>query len=469
VSRVRVSCAWSGTRGGVRKKLILLSLVVVVATVVVWLARAGHRREWTTDNARALAELKDGLAAQAKIYREEAQAHFAKAVSLDPSFAAAKVFLLVSKGKEDTATVKALLADLQGVDLSSLTPRERFLVRYCVAGFEREPEEARRILKEYLADAPDDAYALDQQGSVALAAQDWTTAQGVYSRLIEVAPNRVEAYNELGYLAMAQERFLDAENMLRTYRYLAPDQANPRDSLGELLALTGRWDEAEKEFLGALEAKPDFCVSYDHLVRMSLLDLDMDRVARTQARAVQAKTCTPAELEELSCLARMARACAAGSWEEIWQAGLGECASSDASGDLLRYRAAVRTGRSSEAGAWRAKVDEEAAKASAGSYHSRWLEGELAHMDGIRLLEDGRPIEAAAKLATADRSLFCRGLNEGMFKLFNQLAWRTALQLAGDRAQAESVAAEIERANPHVMAIWQTLEQPSGAGQPRQR
>jgi tetratricopeptide (TPR) repeat protein len=448
----------------VSRKLALIALGLIATVAVVWLASAGHHRDWTTSNPGALAELDKGLVAQAKVYHEEAQEHFTKAVALDPSFAAAKLFLLLLGDKESSEGKKELLAELHRVDLATLTPRESFLLRYHAADFDHKPEEAARILKGYLAQAPDDPFALTRQGSVAVAEQDWATAQRVFARLIEVAPNRVEAYNELGYLAMAQERFQDSENMFRTYHYLAPDQANPRDSLGELLALIGRLEDAEREFYGALEAKPDFCVSYEHLVEMSLLDLSTTRVDLALKRAAQAKTCSPAMLQELSCRASVVRAVAARSWEDVWQAGLSPCSTSGASGELLRFHAAVWTSRTTQADIWQAKVREALAKQGAGTYSARWLGLELAHMDGIRLLVAGRAAEAAAKFAAADRDLAYRGLSDGMFKLLNRVTWRLALQAAGDRGEADRVAGEVTRVNPLVLANWGELERPKPAG-----
>jgi tetratricopeptide (TPR) repeat protein len=447
----------------VSRKLILGFGCLIATVAVVWLANAGHRREWTTGNRAALAELEQGLAAQAKVYEQDARAHFAKAVTLDPSFAAAKLFLLLVREKDGSEEQKTLLAELNRVDLASLTPRERFLLAFHAAGFEHKPEQATRILKDYLAEAPDDPFALAREGNLAVTDQDWARAQRVFTRLVEVAPNRVDAYNELGYLAMAQERFQDSENMFRTYHYLAPDQANPRDSLGELLALIGRYDDAEREFYGALEARPDFCVSYDHLIEMSFLDLNTGRVDEAQKRATQAKTCSAAMLQELSCKAVLVRAVASRDWEAIWQAGLGPCTSSGASAENLRFHAAVWTGRAAEADTWQAKLREAALKQGAGSYYVKWVALKQAHMDGLRLLASGRASEAAVKLATADRGLAYRGLSDGMFKLLNRVTWVGALEASGDRAQTERIASEIGRVNPRVLAVWGSMEHPTAA------
>ena len=71
----------------------LLAVVVLAAAVV---ALTAKRPEWTTSSPAALAEFQKGLDANEKVYYDEARAHFAKAMEIDPNFIMAKYFLTES-------------------------------------------------------------------------------------------------------------------------------------------------------------------------------------------------------------------------------------------------------------------------------------------------------------------------------------------------------------------------------------
>ncbi|HUK12799.1 MAG TPA: hypothetical protein VLW17_05810, partial [Thermoanaerobaculaceae bacterium] len=218
---------------------------LVAAGAVTALVVTGHRPEWTTSSPAALAEFEKGQDALQKVYRAEANSHFRKALELDPDFLVDKLFLARTLEAPDSdPRVAAIYDELRRADLSKLTPRERYLIEYSLAGHAKDVAKAQEIIKAYAAKYPDDPFALEAVASMAQGRQDWEAAQRDYTHLIEVAPNRVNAYNSLGYLAMAQGRFAEAEKNFQTYRYIAPDQANPHDSLGELLTLIGRYDEA---------------------------------------------------------------------------------------------------------------------------------------------------------------------------------------------------------------------------------
>jgi tetratricopeptide (TPR) repeat protein len=447
-------------RWGLGKRAVLIVGGLAVSVLVVWLAFANPHRDWTTSKPEALAEFEKGLDAQGKIYAQEAHAHFTRALELDPSFAMAKLFTLMSGEKQDNK--KKLIDELLGIDPASLTRRERFLLAYYGATSGARPADPNTILKDYLAEDPDDPFALDIQGRLAVSRQDWETAQKVFARLIEVAPNRVEAYNQLGYLAIAQERFKDAENMFRTYRYLAPDQANPRDSLGELLALTGHYAEAEREFAEALRVKPDFCVSVEHIIVMSFLDLDVERGTRALSQAKERGACSQGQLQSMECILELLHARATGNWDLVWRAGLGRCSTSATAGSTIRFWAALLTNRKTEADASIARTREKLAAVVATSPAGRMLGALISHMEGAELLVSGQPAQAATRFASTDRELLYRGLDDGSFKLINRQTWVIALAAAGQRAEAARVAAELAQVNPNLAPLgWSPNGSPS--------
>ena len=422
---------------------------LVVAGAVTALMVAGRGPEWTTSSPAALAEFEKGIDAMQKVYRAEARDHFAKALQLDPNFVTAKLFLAGALDLPDTDPRKAALFDeLRNADLTKLKARERFLISLAVAGHAKETTKAQEILKDYSAKNPDDPFALDALAGYAVGRQDWEEAQRIYSHLMEVAPNRVNAYNELGYLAMAQARFTDAEKMFQTYRYIAPDQANPHDSLGELLTLIGRYPEADKEFEEALRIKPDFCASYSHLVQLWQLSGSEDKAEEALARAKRANACSDYELKGLSCALAQWPHVAALDWEGAWQAASTACVSDNPGDNPLEFTSAVLTGRRAEAEALLGKVKAEIAKLSPAAAAKQQYQGIELHMEGVLLLADHKPVEAAERFLAADQKMSYRQLGPGLFKMFNGMYRVKALQQANNRDEAAKALDGLREINP---------------------
>ncbi len=205
---------------------------LLVASLALVLLDCGSGHEWTTDSPQALQEFELGLEASMKLYHKDAEAHFRKAVELDPEFAAAKLRLV--EYHKDEEERNEIIAELRELDLERLTSRERFLIEHLLARADRQPASADKVLEEFLLDHPDDPYALAICSLDAWQSMDWEKAGRHYRNLLEIDPNWVMAQNHLGYMAMAQGNFAEAEELFRTYEYIAPDQANPHDSLGEL-------------------------------------------------------------------------------------------------------------------------------------------------------------------------------------------------------------------------------------------
>jgi tetratricopeptide (TPR) repeat protein len=430
------------------KRLIVLAALVVVVAVAAVVIVTGKRPEWTTSSPAALAEFTQGLEALDKVYRAEARAHFAKAAELDPNFVAAKYFLLRSmEAPSSDPQAAKLLAELAGADLAKLTERERFLIRYALAAHAKDAAKAEQILKAYAAENPDDPYALDALATVATARQDWPQARGLLTRLIEVAPNRVSAYNQLGYLAMGQGQFAEAEKMFETYRYIAPDQANPHDSLGELDILTGRYADAKKELDEALRIKPDFCASSGHLVSLAMIQARPEDARRPLAQAERAGGCSPFALRQMTCTIAFWTPLMAGDWEGVWRVSQDACGKKDEENTVLAVWAALRTGRAAEADALIAALRARLATLPPATPDRRYLESEVAHLEGATLLTRGEPAKAVERFRFADQAMSYRELGSGLFKLLNRYALAAALRAAGESGEAATVLAEARAVN----------------------
>ncbi|MDX2435682.1 MAG: tetratricopeptide repeat protein, partial [Acidobacteriota bacterium] len=206
---------------------------MVVITAAVTLVALPKAPDWTSTSPEAVVEFQAGIDASMKVYYDDALNHYQRALELDPDFVVANLFT-ISTYHDDEAKREAMWSKVQNADLSQLTPRERVIVERVLAREDERPEDAQRLLNEYLAKYPNDSYILNLKAQETWSRGDLEDAERLYQRLVEIAPNRVIAYNQLGYINMMKGRFAEAEEYFKSYRVIAPDQANPHDSLGEL-------------------------------------------------------------------------------------------------------------------------------------------------------------------------------------------------------------------------------------------
>lgn len=432
-----------------RRLLLVTPVLVAVAALAAWAALRSTRTapEWTTGSPAALAAFEEGLAAERKLYHAEAREHFARAVELDPGFVSARVMLLrttpVVPG--DPATVaarQALVQELAQQDKSRLTHREAFLLDYHVAGAQGRRDDAMSRLQEYLAEHPDDPWALERHCDQLWVQQRFAEAEKTYERLLALEPNWVRAQNNLGYLAMAQGQFAAAEDRFLTYRYVAPDQANPHDSLGELLLLTGRWEDARRELEEALALRRDFCASYVNLSYLALFTGQAADVPAILERAASEGGCGGDWTAAPRCRAELWLQVQAGDWERLADFA-GSCAAEDRTWPWVPHLAALKRGDLE-----RARAIEETVAAILAKERASEERPLLEHLEGMRQIAEGQVDEGVDKLRATDGALSYFGLQTGVFKLYNRLQWADALARKGDAAAAEAKLREVAAVNP---------------------
>lgn len=431
-----------------------LTLGLVLAGGIAWIV-AQRGPVWTTVSPQALEEYQGCLDAAMKLYTLDARTHCEKALDLDPSFVAAKLTLARQLRYTDPERSKALYEELRGTDLERLSPRERLLVRYTLARLDGRGDDASRQLATYLDRQPDDPFVLDLHCGELWEAQEWSAAEACFRHLLEVDPNWVQAQNHLGYIAMAQGHFAEAESQFRTYRFVAPDQANPHDSLGELLTIVGRYDEAWTELEKAVEIRPDFCASYEHMISLAQLAGQPERVQEALAGLEAQPACDPKMARQLSCRTAVWRAMLSG-WEEAWAAFENGCNEGWGEALVLGHSAAVSTGRLEEARALEAKVREVLSRPEGLKPQERGvMTAILHHMEGMRRAVGGDEEGAIRALREADQHMrYWNDTGLGIFKLFNRLQLADLLREAGRGEEAATVVAEIRAVNPRFVDTW---------------
>jgi tetratricopeptide (TPR) repeat protein len=436
---------------------IAIAAMIVVA-VGVTLVAVPRAPEWTTSSPESLAEYEAGLAEAKKFYFEEAREHFDRAYKLDPDFLVAKLRVAWNLRGRDPDRAEELFSELKAADLSQLTEREKCLIEYWLLTRHEIHEDAVQLLDQCVEKLPGDPHILVIKAGLAWAQGDFDDADRLYRGLLAVDPNWVNAYNSLGYIKMVQEHFEEAEEHFKKYRYIAPDQANPRDSLGELYITIGRYGDAETTLEQAIEIKPDFWASYLHLALLKAHERDFKAVYGVIERA-RGEGIAEAVVFEMNCSARYWELADRAAWQEILDANGGECIEKYRLGwpSLITHRAACRMGELEVA----QKLEDDAAGAlleverSGNNEAILVAQASTLHMQGVRLATQGDFDAAVERFrAVADRLSFMM-VEQGMFRLYNQLLEAETLLAAGKDSDAHKVIAYVRSINPELVGEFE--------------
>ena len=245
-----------------RRAISLFGILLLVAAAGVAAALLlTNRREATTSSEAAYRLWREAIDNERRFYMKEARTGFAKALELDPDFAAAMLGLARQSEKEQALSLLHRAERLK----SRLTERERLHVDLGLAAWEKGPAERLKIAREILRRYPDDFRATTIVAMEEVQNGRMEEAVRLFTRLLEADPNSADAYNQIGYYYGYRGEYERAIENLKKYQFMAPDQANPHDSLGEIQAYSGHYDEAIQNLNRALSVKPDFFASYDHL------------------------------------------------------------------------------------------------------------------------------------------------------------------------------------------------------------
>jgi Flp pilus assembly protein TadD len=433
-------------------KQALLIVAVVAAgglAALGWHAYARQRNaRWTAASPEARREFEQGLEAELKFYREDAQAHYKKALELDPQMAMAALRLVdftAPREKDELARRIADLKTLREQLADRLSERERLLIDYRLQRAAKENARAEKTLSAYLEQHPNDPWALSIRCDQAWQRRDYKEAEKCNRLLIKADPNWVQAQNQLGYIAMATGRFAEAEQLFRTYLYIAPDQANPHDSMGELFTLLGRYPEGERELEAAVRIRPSFCTSWEHLILLHDLAGASDKAHAAVDRVEALGACSKDFVER--------QRCRVGTWDgvlkndpaESWQAASSMgCSGKGGEVSVLAYHAALRSGHDADAAIIESDMREHAHLYGEDDPALLALQD---HLEGARLVLGGDLKTAAARFASADQHLLYWSDNLGLMKLFNLLMLARCQRAIGDTAKADAADAEVEAVN----------------------
>ncbi len=420
-----------------------LLLLLAVGGALALLSGRAQEESWSIRSPRAAEEFELALENWRKISYPQAAAHLERALELDPDLVIARFYLhFFRRGKE----LDKLKQELLAVDLEPLKTKERFLLSYYRARWQKDDAEADAILDRYLGERPEDPDALSIRCSLAWQREELARAEACYRQLVTLHPNWVLAQNRLGYLTMSQERFAESEERFRTYRYIAPELPDPHDSLADLLILRGRYDEAEASLERALELQPSYCDSYLHLAILGLFSGRHALVPEAMRELGEQEECGVYLERGFGCWFAASVLNQQGKLEEAWALARDRCLPRYGVDESLAFRLALANGAGEDI---RPHVEKLRRRLQiAGPRGRERIQAMLLNQEALELLWQGRAEGAAAKLRQADGLLAFNGVQEGYLKLEVRLALGRALEMAGKRAEAEEVLAAIDRVNP---------------------
>lgn len=449
---------WKRGENHVKRYLWLAIAAFALVVVGVTLVAVPTPSEWTTSSPEALAEFEAGDAARKKIYFEEAQEHFERALELDPDFLIAKLRITQSLQEQNPELATRFRQQLMDADLTGLTPRETFFIEYWRAIQKDQREEAARLLDRCVEEQPNDPFIVGRKAAVAMQTGNLADAERLYQRVLEIDPNWAVAYNALGYISMMQMEFTEAEQHFKRYRFIAPDQANPHDSLGELFITTGRYDDAEMSLEEALEVKPDFWPSYEHLLVLKVYSGGFDGIPALIERAETAGM-SEGTLFDMRCTARYAELADREAWQQIVDERDHECVTNWKSGlaAIITHRAACRIGDWDLA----QSVEDAAAEIRISIEESVVLDNiailqeATYHIQGVRLAVQGDFEAAEKRFRAANEDFDFAMVEHGMYNLQNRLFLAETLLANGKDADAHKLLGSVRTINPQVVRVFE--------------
>jgi tetratricopeptide (TPR) repeat protein/TolB-like protein len=211
----------------------------------------------TTRSPEAYRYYLEGVEYFQKLYYDDANRCFEKALSFDSTFAMAYYYL--AEQKNANLIKQAVKYADNASELERLYIKARALSAY--GKYDSSSVILHQLLKKY----PDEKYAYYLLGSHELNLFRYDKAIEYYSDAIKIDSLYKIIYNQLMYAYDRIGNFEMALWAINKYIELAPDEANPYDSRGELYLNNGYPEKAIESYRRALAIKPDFYSSIERI------------------------------------------------------------------------------------------------------------------------------------------------------------------------------------------------------------
>jgi serine/threonine protein kinase/Tfp pilus assembly protein PilF len=224
----------------------------------------------TTNSIEAYNYFLRGRDEYEKFHYTDARRFLEKAVSLDPTFAVAYLYLGQAIGQLLDPKAQAEAYEKAKTYSNRASEKERLYIESYYAGaVERNPEKKLRLLLELTKKYPQEKDAHFELGFFYQGRGDNAAAAEECEKALALDPNFGYAMNQAAYIYAEMGDVEKAIQYFQRYAAINPGEPNPIDSIAELNFRLGKFDEAKAKYLEALEVRPDFISSCRGLAYIS--------------------------------------------------------------------------------------------------------------------------------------------------------------------------------------------------------
>jgi len=197
-----------------------------------------------------------------KLYYADAKKFLQKAVDIDPTFAAAYLWLgkaceeLLEGSTQEEAYKKAKEYSVKAPEKDRLyiEAEYAFIV-------EKDADKRIAILLEMAQKYPEEKQIHRDLGIYYRGQSMYLEAIREHQMALAIDPHYGPSLNDLAYVYAESGEFEKAIEYFQRYASASPGDANPFDSIAELNLRMGKLDEALRKYKEALEIRPDFYLS----------------------------------------------------------------------------------------------------------------------------------------------------------------------------------------------------------------
>jgi len=218
--------------------------------------------ELTTSSMEAYNYFLRGRDDYEKFYYADARKFLEKAISLDPTFAVAYLYLGKVAGALYDTKAQTEAYEMAKKYSERASEKERLYIQAGYASVvERNPAERLRLLLELTERYPKEKQFQCELGQDYQSHREFPKAIAAYEQALALDPDFGFVLNQAGYAYADIGDFDKAIRNIERYAAINPGQANPIDSLAEIYFRQGKLDLAKAKYREVLEVRPDFSAS----------------------------------------------------------------------------------------------------------------------------------------------------------------------------------------------------------------